>query len=46
MADTEKTDSSKGQTLPWLVLSGILGIFAVGTPPPDGRPEGARPGQR
>ncbi|HUR55219.1 MAG TPA: hypothetical protein VMZ71_13885, partial [Gemmataceae bacterium] len=35
MPDSEKTDSSKGQTLPWLVLSGVLGMFAVGTPLPS-----------
>ena len=35
MADTEKTDANKGQTLPWLILFGILGVFAVGTPLPQ-----------
>lgn len=39
MAETERTDSSKGQTLPWLVLSGILGMFAVGSPLPTGGPK-------
>ena len=39
MADSEKTDSGKGQAIPWVVLSGILGLFAVGTPLPSTAPK-------
>lgn len=43
MAESEKADSGKTQTLPWLVLSGILGMFAVGTPLPTGPKDAAKP---
>jgi hypothetical protein len=42
MADPEKTEGSRGQSLPWIVLSGIVGVFAVSpaangpTAPKDG----------
>lgn len=38
MAEPEKTDATKSKPLPWVVLSGLLGLYAVGAtpaPPPS-----------
>jgi hypothetical protein len=35
MSDTEKADSTRTNSLPWIVLSGIVGLYAVGTPAPS-----------
>ncbi|MBA4188544.1 MAG: hypothetical protein C0467_11110 [Planctomycetaceae bacterium] len=35
MAEPEKNESSRGQSLPWIVLSGIVGVFAVSAPNPN-----------
>ncbi len=32
MADPEKTEGSRGQSLPWIVLSGLVGLYAVNSP--------------
>jgi len=42
MAEPEKNESSRGQSLPWIVLSGIVGVFAVSTPNPHAVTGGAK----
>ncbi len=32
VSDTSEKNSGKGTPLPWVILSGFLGIFAIGTP--------------
>ena len=32
MSEPDKSDSGKSQSLPWIILSGLMGLYAVGTP--------------
>jgi hypothetical protein len=32
MTDSDKTEPARTQSLPWIILSGLMGLYAVGTP--------------
>ncbi|MBA4066969.1 MAG: hypothetical protein C0501_25325 [Isosphaera sp.] len=38
MSDPERTDPARPNSLPWILLSGVVGLYAVGTPAPPAAP--------
>jgi membrane-bound metal-dependent hydrolase YbcI (DUF457 family) len=43
MSEPERTDPARPNSLPWILLSGIVGLYAVGTPAPPAAPPAPKP---